>query len=78
MDSDRLSRKTDGRFTGICKRIAGRLRMDTLGSLKRVAVVLAIVAGYKYQTVSRRSVIHSHSNNKRDYLKMLRRKKGGG
>jgi hypothetical protein len=62
MESDRLSRKADGRFTRICKRIAGMLRMDTLGSLKRITVVLAIVAGYNYPIISRRSVIHSHSN----------------
>jgi len=43
-------------------RIAGWLRMDTLGSLKRIAVVLAIVAGYNYPTVSRRSIIHSDRN----------------
>jgi hypothetical protein len=36
--------------------------MDTLGSLKRIAVVLAIVAGYNYPIISRQSVIHSHSN----------------
>lgn len=62
MDSDRLSRKADGRFTWICKKIAGRWRMDTLGSLERIAVFLVIVAGYNFPTVSSRSVIHSHSN----------------
>ena len=45
-----------------CKKIAGRLRMDTQGSLKRIAVVLAVVAEYHFPTVSRLSIIHSDSN----------------
>jgi len=62
MDSDRLLRKASGRFTRIGYKIADWLRMDTQGSLKRVAVVLAIMAGYHYPNVSRQSVIHSKSN----------------
>ena len=62
MDSDRLLRKASGRFTWIGYKIAGWLRMDTQGSLKRVAVVLAVVAGYNFPAVSRMSVIHSDSN----------------
>jgi hypothetical protein len=62
MDSDRLLRKASGRFTRIGYKIAGWLRMDTQGSLKRVAVVLAVIAGYHYPAVSRQFVIHSDSN----------------
>ena len=62
MDSDRLSRKADGRFTRIGYKIAGWLRMDTQGSLKRIAVVLAVVAGCNFPNVSRLSIIHSDSN----------------
>jgi hypothetical protein len=52
--------------------------MDTLGSLERVAVVLAIVAGYNYPTVSRISIIHSDINKSGTTFTDLRRKKGGG
>jgi hypothetical protein len=62
MDSDRLLRKASGRFTRIGYKIAGWLRMDTQGSLKRIAVVLAVIAGYHYPTVSHQSIIHSNSN----------------
>ena len=36
--------------------------MDTQGSLKRIAVVFAIVAGFKFLIVSHQSIIHSDSN----------------
>ena len=72
-----MLRKASGLFTRIGYKIAGWLRMDTQGILKRVAVVLAVVAGGDFPTVSRQSYIHSESDNKPDYLKKLRRKKGG-
>lgn len=50
--------KAGGRFTRNDYIIAGNLRMDTLGSLKRIAMILAIVTGYKLYTVSRQSIIH--------------------
>jgi len=62
MDSDRLLRKASGRFTRIGYKIAGWSRMDTQGSLKRIAVVLAVVTGYNFTTVSRLSIIHSDSD----------------
>jgi len=62
MDSDRLLRKASGRFTRIGYKIAGWLRMDTQGSLKRIAVVFAIVAGFNFLIISHQSIIHSDSD----------------
>lgn len=62
MDSDRLLRKANGRFTRIGYTIAGWLRMDTQSSLKRVAVVLAVVAEYNFPAVSHQSIIHSDNS----------------
>lgn len=59
MDSERLLRKAGGRFTRIGYKIAGWLRMDTQGILKRVAMVLAVVAGDNFQAMMHRSVNHS-------------------
>jgi hypothetical protein len=36
--------------------------MDTQGSLKRIAVVLAVVAAFDYPVVSRQFIIHSDSD----------------
>ena len=36
--------------------------MDTQGSLKRIAVVLAVVAGFTFSIVSQKSIIHSDSD----------------
>lgn len=60
--ADRLLRKASGRFTRIGYKIAGWLRMDTQGSLKRSAVVLAVVAGDIFLSISRRSIIHSNAS----------------
>ena len=49
---DRLLRKASGRFTRIGYKIAGWLRMDTQGSLKRIAVVFIIEAGFGFPVVS--------------------------
>jgi len=78
MDSDRLLRKASGRFTRIGYEIAGWLRMDTRGSLKRIAVVLAVVAEYIFPNVLRISIIHSDINKSGTTFTDLRRKKGGG
>jgi hypothetical protein len=43
-------------------KLAGWLRMDTQGSLKRIAVVFAIVAGFNFLIVSRQFIIHSDSD----------------
>jgi hypothetical protein len=51
--------------------------MDTQGSLKRVAVVLAVVAEDDFPTISRQSYIHSDSDKSGTTLNNLRRKKGG-
>jgi hypothetical protein len=62
MDSDRLPWRASGRFTRIGYTIAGWLRMDTQSGLKRIAVVLAVVAEYDFPTVSRQSIIHSDNS----------------
>jgi len=62
MDSDRLLRKASGRLTRIGYKIADWLRMDTHGILKRVAMVLAVVAGDNFQAILRQSTIHSNKS----------------
>lgn len=62
MNSGRMPVKANGRFTRIGYKIAGRQRMETQGSLKRIAVVFAIVAGINFLIVSQKSIIHSDSD----------------
>lgn len=70
--------KASGRFTRIGYKIAGWLRMDTQGSLQRIAVALAVVAGYIFPNVLRNFIIHSDISKSGTTFTDLRRKKGGG
>jgi hypothetical protein len=59
--SDHLPRKTNGWLQGLVKNCR-LLRMDTLGSLKRIAKVVAVVARFYFPVVSHQFTTHSDSN----------------